>query len=167
MKNIFLIALALILAISCKQQDTKKEMHLQNGFYEVLATGASKTAFNEANPNTVIIPYNSIYDQQDFAWLQIDTSDKVQLELEMLPSIEKDTLQKSRLRITLSEGSSKKLETFTAARIMKSVAIVLDGEAITMHKVRDTIHGGTMQISWCGENACEKLYTKLRGSVRE
>jgi hypothetical protein len=161
------MVLALIIAISCRQQDTKKERHISNGFYEVIAAGPDKTKPGEARPNTMIIPYNGIYDEQAFDWLQIDTSEMVALELEVLPAIEKDSLQKSRLSITLSEGSSEKLETFTAARIMKSVAIVLDGEAITMHKVRDTIHGGTMQISWCGENACEKLYTKLKGSVKK
>jgi preprotein translocase subunit SecD len=165
MKNIFFILCLLILAVSCKQNP--KQTHLRNGFYEVIATGTDTTKFNDAVTNAVVIPYNSIYDEQDFSHLQIDTSEMVELELQMLPAIEKDSLKKGRLSITLSDASSEKLENFTASRILKSVAIVLDGEGITMHKVRDTIHGGTMQITWCGENACEKLYTKLKGRVKK
>jgi hypothetical protein len=37
----------------------------------------------------------------------------------------------------------------------------------TMHKVRDIIKGGEMQISWCGENEYQRLFTRIKGNKKK
>ncbi|MCD6066175.1 MAG: hypothetical protein K0S33_1001 [Bacteroidetes bacterium] len=169
MKKIILILFIATAFYNCSRQQSPAENNnkLPDGFYQVNATGTDSSVFELSNTADKVVEYNSIYNEQDFTKVQIDTSDFVPLELEQLPLKEKDADLKSRLSITLSAEAAQQLETFTAKRLAKEVAIVLDGEAITMHRIKDTIRGGTMQISWCGENACEKLYTRLKGTVKK
>lgn len=165
MKQLFLIIACALFCIQCSQKQTNA-IHIRDGFYQVNNKGVDSTNFGTIKTQELIIPYNSVYNEKDFSKLLIDTSDFVPLEIEQLPSIQKDTLQKMQLSICLSEMAAQKIKSFTAARINKSLAIVLDGQAITMHKVRDTIQGPNMVISWCGENACQQLYTKIKSKLK-
>ncbi len=165
MKRLFLLAFA-GLFIGCQQPSTNTKPTLRDGFYQVNNKGTDSTNFGNLHEHEIVVTYNSIYNRQEFTKLLIDTSDFVPLELELLPVIQKDSSQMNRLSISLSADAAGKMKAFTATRIMKGLAIVLNGEAITMHKVRDTIQGGNMVISWCGENACRQLYTKIKGHVK-
>jgi preprotein translocase subunit SecD len=65
------------------------------------------------------------------------------------------------LSVTLSREQVKPLEDFTRAHLGGSVAILLDGEVISKHKVRAVVEGGRLQITRCGDNACDVLLAKL------
>ena len=41
------------------------------------------------------------------------------------------------------------------------VAMVVDGEIVTLHKIRTVITGGKLQITRCQDNACEVIKAKL------
>jgi|JI10StandDraft_1071094.scaffolds.fasta_scaffold136047_1 preprotein translocase subunit SecD len=166
MKNLFIYMCCMILCIQCKQKQINDTIQLKDGFYQVNNKGVDSTNFGNHQVHEVSIAYNSIYNEQEFTKLLIDTSDFVPLELEQLPSTQKDSLQQMQLSITLSKDAANKIKKFTAQRINKGLAIVLDGEAITMHKVRDTIQGGQMVISFCGENACQQLYTRIKENIK-
>ena len=51
------------------------------------------------------------------------------------------------------------LEGFTTE--YSRVAVVIDGEIVTVHKVREPIRDGRVQISRCRDDACRVLYGKL------
>ncbi|HWY35983.1 MAG TPA: hypothetical protein VNX68_15170 [Nitrosopumilaceae archaeon] len=167
MKKMFLYLSLVVLFSKCSTVQEKNNNHVKDGFYEVDKRGVDSTQFGELNGNEILITYNSIYNEQEYTKVLIDTSDFVPLELETIPVTQKDSSQKSQLSITLSTTALGKLKTFTGQRLMKTVAIVLDGEAITMHKIKDTITGGTMVISWCGENACQRLYGRIKDNVKK
>lgn len=166
MKNLFLFIYCIVLCVQCKQKQTNDTIQLRDGFYQVNNKGVDSTNFGALQAHEVSIAYNSIYNEQEFTKLVIDTSDFVPLELGQLPSTQKDSLQQMQLSITLSTEAANKIKNFTAQRINKGLAIVLNGEAITMHKVRDTIQGGQMVISFCGENACQQLYTRIKENIK-
>lgn len=97
----------------------------------------------------------------------IDTSEYVPLELEKAPTTEPQTEQKKKLMLSLTPAASEILKTFSAKHVMKKVIIVVDGEALTMHKVREPITSGQLQITRCSDNACEKLFIMLKGNVKK
>jgi hypothetical protein len=39
--------------------------------------------------------------------------------------------------------------------------MVVDGEIVTVHKIRSIITGGKVQITRCTDNACEVIRSKL------
>lgn len=73
-----------------------------------------------------------------------------------------DQTGKPKLEISLAEDQILPLEKFTTENVMKSVAIVIGGKVVTMHKIRVPIVGGKMQITRCTDHGCEALYTQLQ-----
>lgn len=73
-----------------------------------------------------------------------------------------DQTGKPKLEISLAQDQVLPLEKFTTENVMKSVAIVIGGKVVTMHKIRVPIVGGKMQITRCTDHGCEALYTQLQ-----
>jgi preprotein translocase subunit SecD len=65
------------------------------------------------------------------------------------------------LRVKLKKKYAQRLEDFSRRHLGGTVAIVLDGEIVTLHKVRSVVSGGQVQITRCSDNACEVLKAKL------
>ncbi|HAE39142.1 MAG TPA: hypothetical protein DCG57_10960 [Candidatus Riflebacteria bacterium] len=66
------------------------------------------------------------------------------------------------LHISMNEEAAQQLQKFTAANIMRSVALVAGGKILTMHKIRSEITGGKLQITRCNDNGCQYIYNSLR-----
>jgi hypothetical protein len=67
----------------------------------------------------------------------------------------------SALSVTLARAHVKPLAGFSRAHLGDSVAIVLDGEIIAIHRIRAVIEDGRFVISRCQDNACQVLRSKL------
>ena len=52
-----------------------------------------------------------------------------------------------RLLLTFTAGAAKKLASFTEKSVGKRVALVIGGEVVTIHTVRQAIAGGKLQVS--------------------
>jgi len=66
-----------------------------------------------------------------------------------------------KLEITVDPSDADALKDFTTENVGGSVAFLLDGEIVSVHKVREPITGGTIQVTWCGKNSCRLLMIKL------
>ena len=73
----------------------------------------------------------------------------------------KDGQGKSILSVSLTRTNAEKAEAFTRAHLGGKIAMVVDGEIVTLHKIRSVITGGKLQITRCKDNACEILRAKL------
>ena len=89
----------------------------------------------------------------------INTANFVPLQLQEEPLLLQQT---QKLQLTFSPPAGEKLEHFTAANIMKQAALVVNGEALTMHKIREAIHGGKMEITGSNDNTCRQMYMLLK-----
>ncbi|MBL7930805.1 MAG: hypothetical protein JNL60_02830 [Bacteroidia bacterium] len=162
MKKAFLVMLALVLCYSCKEQAQQQPgLKIEDGFYEVLyidSTGAVETK----KPGQALLGLDTVFNTGDRRQVIIDVSDYVPLEMEGDPKKEQQTDAKKLLSVTLSKNATEKMRRFTATRVMKHVAIVIDGKVITMHKVREAINGPGLQITRCDDNACEYLFVKMK-----
>ena len=138
---------------------------LPNGFYFVSGEGTTRTEAIKGTQSCVLLVYDGKYvDSTQMSspeFIAIDTTLFVPLILESAPTAQKDGNGRTLLGVTLSKMYVGRLEDFTKAHLGGKVAIILDGEIITMHKIRSVISGGKIQISRCYDNACEILLSKL------
>jgi preprotein translocase subunit SecD len=63
--------------------------------------------------------------------------------------------------VSLARKNVKRAETFTRAHLGGRIAMVVDGEIVTLHKIRTVITDGKVQIARCTDNACDVIYSKL------
>ena len=167
-KNIFLSCFILILcSIGCKQIESNKTF--PDGLYLVTKVDTISTELSTLSPNEKAIFFSKIFDEynsEEYTRIIIDTTQFVPLELENTPKTEQQTETKKKLLLSLTKNASEKLGIFTSNHVMDRVALVVDGEALTMHKIREAITSGKLQISRCNDNACELLLVKLKDNEK-
>jgi len=138
---------------------------LQNGIYNVLRDAMTRDGAHVEGVPHVVLPYDRRYTdsqpQEHPAFVAVDTSSFVPLTIDSPPEMKKDGNGFSLLTVTLARENAKQVEDFTRTHIGGRVAIIFDGEIVTLHKVRKIIEGGKLQITRCTDNACEILRTKL------
>lgn len=136
-----------------------------NGVYTVLRDAPTWTEAQDRDTACVVLPYDHKYTDstpgEPLRYIALDPTSFVPLILEGNPEATKDTGGKTILSVTLKKEYADALEDFTRAHLGGKVAIVLDGEIVTIHKVRSIVSGRKLQITRCTDNACEILRAKL------
>ncbi|MDM7916847.1 MAG: hypothetical protein ACE15D_06100 [Candidatus Eisenbacteria bacterium] len=144
---------------------TAASLPLRDGLYPVLWESANADSAALRAPGHVVLPYDRLYtgskEREPRTWLAIDTTSTVPLLLEGEPEARADETGRALLSVTLAHEQVGPLESFTRDHLGRPVAILLDGEVVTMHKVRTVIQDGRMQITRCDSNTCEVLRSRL------
>ncbi len=152
-------------AAAPKQLVQNNPRSLRNGVYAVLRESPTPAQAQVQGVANTVLRYDRKYSDSDRneppKYVAIDTSFFVPLVLAGPPDTKKDDRGWTLLSVTLAEEHIKTLETFTRAHLGGRVAILLDGEIITLHKVRTVIQGGKVQVTRCQDNACQILRAKL------
>jgi uncharacterized lipoprotein NlpE involved in copper resistance len=162
MKKIIALLCATLMLSGCFNRQKTNDFVIKDGFYQVMKLVEDAAKVPAMGSHEVLIPFDTLFNPGDFTKVIIDTGDYVPLELGVAPVTEQQTENKKLLSVSFTAPAAAKIKSFTAKRLMKEVVIVLDGKAITMHKIRDTITGDKMEITRCGDNACEYLYAKMK-----
>ncbi len=159
----FVLAASLLVAIVCAGADSAPS--LRNGVYAVLKEAPSAEQAHVQGVRHAVLLYDKKYSESDrnepAKYVAIDTASFVPLVLAAPPDTKTDDRGFALLSVKLAREHVKTLEDFTRAHLNGTVAIVLDGEIVTMHKVRSVITGGDVQITRCQDNACQVLRAKL------
>lgn len=138
---------------------------LTNGFYLVLREFPDNKKINATGKNELILVNDYRFlspEERDTAeYLVIDRSQFVPFELKAQPSKQTDERGRPKLLLTLNQSQVKPLENFTTKYKGRHVVIVVGGEVVTKHKIREAIKGGLIQITRCSDNGCEAIYTEL------
>ncbi len=141
------------------------ESGLHNGLYAVLSEATTPDSANVIERPHIVLPYDRKYTGSDISeprtYVAIDTSSWVPLILEGQPEATRNGTGRALLSVTLAREYVKSLEDFTTKHLGDRAAVILDGEVITMHKVRSIIREGKMQITRCDDNACDVLRSRL------
>jgi hypothetical protein len=169
MKIILTTVVILFIYFHCFAQGESKKT-IRDGLYLIDKLGSDTMRFDSLSPKEILINFNHMFienNEQEFTRILIDTTEFVPLELEKLPTTEQQTLLKKKLLLSLTKEASAKLKTFTAKHVMSKVALVVDGEAVTIHKIREAVTSGQLQITRCNDNACEHLVVKLKDNVKK
>jgi hypothetical protein len=139
---------------------------LENGAYAVLGEGTTRPEVGTgARRGTVLTydrrTYSDAPADESLTYVQIDPADYIPLIIEGPPEMRKDSQGRSILSVSLTRAAADRTEAFTRAHLGGRVAMVVDGEIVTLHKVRSVVTGGKLQITRCTDNACEIIRAKL------
>lgn len=139
---------------------------LENGVYVVLREApTAQGARVEGVPQVVLAydrrKYGDAPPNEALTYVAIDPTDYVPLLIEGVPEMKTDGQGKSILSVSLARKNIERTEAFTRAHLGGRIAMLVDGEIVTLHKIRSVITGGKLQITRCTDNACEAIRAKL------
>ena len=148
---------------------------IEDGIYLLKGMGVKKSNLLP-NASEAIIPTNLLFEHNALdpnKYYVIDTKEFVPIKITKKPTISAnptpkiagDTTRLSQLRITLLPKYAKLLEDFTTKHVNQKITIVIGGKAITKHRVREPIVGGSLQISRCTDEACTVLLSEMEKSM--
>ncbi len=145
-----------------EQTDTPPK---QDGIYAVLREATTSKEAREGDAGCIVLPYDQKYTgagpSDAIRYVAIDPASFVPMILEGAPEATKAGDGKTILSVTLNKEYVKPLEDFTRKQLNGKIAILLDGEIVTLHKIRAVISEGKFQATRCTDNACEILRAKL------
>jgi preprotein translocase subunit SecD len=162
-----ILYLALCLFAAC---GSNEKVVLEDGLYPVVIIDTNANNLSTLTEHQQALFFSKMFDdynEEGYRRIIIDASDYVPLELSKAPLAEQQTESKKKLLLTLNKSASEKLKTFSAQHLNKEVAIVVDGEVLTMHKIKVVLTSGQLQITRCYDNACEQLFVKLQDNIKE
>jgi preprotein translocase subunit SecD len=140
----------------------------QAGFYLVAAEAESAAALPAASGEQRIVRYDYRHlresERGQPLYLLLAKSADVPLVLARAPELRNDGENGfPELRLELTPESASRLEKLTREHLGGRVAFVIDGEPVTLHKIRSVITGGQFRLSRCTDTACQYLYGRLVG----
>lgn len=138
---------------------------LPDGIYLVLETYDTEPA-GVAVGQVISYSHDFLDDPKGEAlFLCVNPADFVPLNLSSAPEGVVQTDKRIHLLLSLESASAKRLAEFTTTYVNRQVATVIDGQAVTLHKIRMPITEGKLQITRCTDHACEKLLVALKDNV--
>ncbi len=140
--------------------------HVADGFYAVVRREAGSQTPVPTGEHELRLRYHAAFrDAGDPAeeTVVVRRQAFVPLLLKGAPTKTADPTQRTRfwVGVSLTEEAARQFETFTAQHLGQSVAIVIGGEVITVHTIRQVIKDGRVQISRCGDEGCQVLFREL------
>lgn len=169
MIKLIITTLIFIISLTCLAQ-TKPEYTIPDGLYLIVKIDTAATQVDTLSSKEIAIYFSKLFEDfnsDEYLRIIIDTTEYVPLELEKAPTTEQQSKAKKILFLSLTKEASEKLKSFTTNHLMKHVALVVDGEVLTMHKIKEPITSGQLQITRCNDNACERLYVTLKDNIKK
>ncbi len=136
------------------------------GFYLVVAEAPTAAALPAATSEQQVVKYDYRLlretERGPVRYLLMSRSADVPLMLAKAPALNaKGDNGFPELRLELTRESAGKLEKLTREHLGQTVAFVIDGEPVTIHKIRSAITGGQFRLSRCTDTACQYIYGRL------
>lgn len=169
MNKIILTTLTIIISLTSFAQ-TKPIKTIRDGLYLIVKIDTTAAQIDTLSSKEISVAFSKLFEDfnsNEYLRIIIDTTEFVPLELDKAPTTEQQTEAKKKLLLSLTKEASDKLKAFSTVHVMNLVAIVVDGEALTMHKIKEPITSGQLQITRCNDNACERLYMTLKDNIKE
>ena len=144
---------------ACQKADER------TGFYLVLAQAPSAEGLPAPTAGRKIVRYDYKYvlqeDRVPTQYLLLSSRPDVALLLGKPPEKMKGEGGRTQLLIELTREAARDLEKLSRENLGKRVAFVIDGEIVSVHKIRSVIADGKFRLSRCTDNACEYIYGQL------
>ena len=147
--------------VSLPSAEVSLESRLPDGIYSVLSEADTLGVADDVSPPHKVLAYDGRHagEIRPVTYLTVGLQPYVPLVFESPPTMASAENGFASLHVTLESRYARGLERFTTEH--DRVAVIVDGEVVTKHKVREPIRGGRFQITRCGDDACEVLYSKL------
>ncbi|MBX9723534.1 MAG: hypothetical protein K2X81_19165 [Candidatus Obscuribacterales bacterium] len=149
---------------------SNRDSALGNGFYLVLrqAEDPSSLSLNNKSEHAVINDYHFLEPaERDIPkYCILSTDEFIPLTLGAEPGKGSDPKGRPMLSLQLAENQVAPLEEFTRKHLGNTIAIVIDGQIVTTHKIKSVISGGRLQITRCSDSGCTVLYSVLQSNKK-
>lgn len=133
----------------------------QAGFYIIAAEAPSVAALPAPTTDQQVVRYDQKFLRDPDAqprYLLMPKRPDVTLMLAKPPELGKSANGFAELQLELTAEAAGNLEKVSRENLGKTVAFVVDGEPVTIHKIRSVITGGQFKLSRCTDNACQFIY---------
>ncbi|MCI0637791.1 MAG: hypothetical protein L0Y72_10165 [Gemmataceae bacterium] len=151
-----------------KQESPKK---LPDGVYAVLCESLNEKDVLPLQDGEVVIVHRHRYLKKDEKepprFLVVRPGPDVDLALASAPKAVKEGEEVVRILLKLQPKAATALERLTTDRLGRQITIVVGGEVVTMHKIREVIKGGEVQITSCAAGAANYLLEQLQAHQRK
>lgn len=141
--------------------------HVPDGFYAVARREQGSETQVPIKENELRLRYKAaVRDAGDEAeeTVVVQLQPFVPLLLKEAPTKTADLTERTLVwvEVSLTEEVAEQLEVFIARHLGQPVAIVVGGEVIAVHTVREVIKGGLLQISRRGDDGCRVLFREVQ-----
>lgn len=138
----------------------------QAGFFLVVAEAESASALPAPRDDQRVVRYDCRFlpegERGQALYLLLPKVADVPLVLARAPELLKEGENGfPELRLQLTAKAARRLEALTREHLGGKVAFVMDGEPVTLHKIRSVITGGQFRLSRCTDTACQYIYGRL------
>jgi len=139
---------------------------LENGAYAVRTEASTPQDAESDSRRRVVLTYDrrkysDAPRDEPLTYVEIDPADYIPLIIDAPPEMTRDSQGKGILSVSLTPASAIKCESFTQAHLGGRVALVVDGQIVTLHKIRSVVTDGKLQITRCTDDACQVIRAKL------
>ena len=152
------------------QDKTVRPRKLCDGVFAVDRESLRESGVLPLKDGEVLVVNRHLYlkkgDKEPPRFLVVHSQPDVLLDLAAEPKAVKDGAEVVRILLKLRPKAARALEQLTHDRLGKQVAIVVGGEVVTTHKIREVIKGGEVQISSCAAGAANYLLEQLQAHPR-
>ena len=156
------VLLAAAIAASAAPPPTK----LPDGVYVVHRDGLSRQKQLPLEAGERLVEHHHRYlakrEGQPPRFVVVGRAPDVPLDLEGEPAAIKNGAEVVGISLKLKPKAAEALAKVTADNRGGQVALLIGGEVVTMHKVREPIRGGDVQITSCAPNGASFLLEQLR-----
>jgi preprotein translocase subunit SecD len=139
---------------------------IADGVYAVERDGDKQERVMPLKDGEVLLVDHHRYqkaDKEPLRYLVVHAAPDVTLDLAGEPEADRDGDEVVAIRLKLRPNAAAALAKVTRERRGRQVAIVIGGEIVTVHKVREAITNGEVQITSCSPGGATYLLKQLQG----
>ncbi len=159
------VVIAMILAAACVADVASVEKR-DAGFYLIAAEAETAEGLPAPTSEQQVARYDYKFlregERSAPRFLLMPKQADVPLVLAKTPRLEeKGENGWPELWLELTPAAARNLEKLTREHLGQRVAFVVDGQPVTIHKIRSVISGGQFRVSRCTDRACQYIYGRL------
>jgi hypothetical protein len=147
-------------------EDEPSQPKLADGLYGVLREGSQEKHILPAASGETVVVNDHRYDPKESRpprqFLAVHRLPDVPLVLASAPEVVQGDSGLMRIHLQLAREHAEAMERFTRKNKGGTTAVIINGEVVTVHKIRQVITGGRIQVTCCAEGSCDYLLKHLR-----
>lgn len=169
----FLLGTGVLLAsqVAFSAQDQAPRAQVPDGVYAVQRDALAEKDVLPLKEGERLLVHRHRYlknaEKEQPRYLVVRSRPDVAFDLAGEPKAVKEAGEGLRILLKLQPEAATALERLTRNHLGKQITIVLGGDVVTMHKVREVIKGGDVQITSCAPGAAEYLLKQLRAHHKD
>jgi hypothetical protein len=142
-----------------------------DGIYAVLRESIKEKEILPLKDGEALVMHHHRYlknaDKEPPRYVVVRPAPDVRLELEGAPKAVKDGEEVISILLKLRPKAVAALERLTTDQFGRHITIVVGGEVVTMHKIRDVLKAGEVQITSCAAGAAKHLLEQLQAQQQK